>query len=75
MHSLANSNINNQYTITMRNNFDTLKETSENTPNDEYENFVMVHIEAATECITTKPKVKRRFLRESITRKNKITWK
>ena len=56
--SLVNSNISNQYTLTVRNKFDTLKETSErHTPSYEYENFVINLIEAAAECITTKPGV------------------
>ena len=38
---------------------DILQETSKtHTPNDEYENFFTAHIEAAAECIITKPTAK-----------------
>ena len=38
--------------IIVRNKFDTLQETSERqTLNDEYENLVTTHMEAAAECI------------------------
>ena len=38
--------------ITLRNKFDALQEISEtSTPNNEYENFINAHIEAAAECI------------------------
>ena len=44
-----------QYSITVRNKFDILQETSErHTPNDKYENFTSVHLEAAAKCIPTK---------------------
>ena len=44
--------ISDKYTLTQRNKFDTLQDISETlTPNDEYENFVNAHIEAAAECI------------------------
>ena len=32
----------------------------QNTPNDEYENFVNAHIEVAAECIPTKLRAKHR---------------
>ena len=52
---LTNKDIKDEYTLTLRNKFDTLQETTETlTPNDEYENFVNVHLEAAAECIPTK---------------------
>ena len=35
-----------KYALTLRNKFDA------HTPNDEYENFVNTHLEAAAECIT-----------------------
>ena len=55
--SLANCDIRNQYTLTVRNKFDTIQETSaSHTLNDKYENFVTSHKEAAGECITTKPR-------------------
>ena len=44
---------------TRRNKFDTLREKSETfTLNDEYENLVDVHMEAAVECIPTKLRAK-----------------
>ena len=53
--------------ITKRNKFNTLQEISETlTPNDEYENFVKAHIEAAAECIPTKLKAKHRVPWETL---------
>ena len=53
--------------IQARNKFDTLQETSEwHTPNNEYENFVATHIEAATECIPNKARVKCKIPWESV---------
>ena len=50
--------INNKYMITLRNKFDALQDLSEIlTPNDKYENFINVHMEAAAECIPTKHRV------------------
>ena len=41
--------------------FETLQEKTEiRTPNDEYEDFVNAHLEAATNCISTKPRTKYR---------------
>ena len=49
---LNNRDISNKYMITLRNKFDALQEISETlTPNDEYENFINAHMEAAAECI------------------------
>ena len=49
-------------TITLRNKFDALQEISETlTLNDEYENFVNTHMEAAAECIPTKQRAKHRI--------------
>ena len=46
--------ISSKHTITLGNKFDAFQEISETlTPNDEYENFVNAHVEAATECILT----------------------
>ena len=51
--------IRDKYTLTLRNKFDALQEISETpNPNDEYENFVNAHLEAATECIPTKQRAK-----------------
>ena len=52
---LNNRDIRDKYTLTLRNKFDILQEKTETrTPNDEYENFVNAHLEAAAECIPTK---------------------
>ena len=58
---LNNRVISDEYMITLKNKLDALQEISETlTLNDEYENFVNVHMEAATECITTKLRTKHR---------------
>ena len=57
--SLANCDIRDHYTVTVQNKFDTLQETFErHTLNDEYENFVTIHIERAAKYIPIKPKAK-----------------
>ena len=75
--SLNNRGIGNKYMIAVRNKFDNLQEASETlTPNSEYENFINTHMEAAAECIPTKPRAKHRVPWETLViRKNKITWK
>ena len=61
--SIAYCDIINQYKITERDEFYTLKETSErHTPKDEYENFVSTHIETTVQRKTTKLRVKCNFL-------------
>ena len=46
---LNNNDITDKYVLALRNRFDTLQEkTVTRTPNDEYENFVNAHLEAAT---------------------------
>ena len=56
---LNNRDIRDKYVLELRNRFETLQEkTEESTPNDEYENFVNAHLEAAEECIPTKLKTK-----------------
>ena len=58
---LNNKDIRDKYTLTLRNKFDAFQEISETpTPNDEYENFVNVHLEAAAECLPTRQRVKPR---------------
>ena len=42
----------------------TRKDGKKSTPNDEYENFVNAHLEAAAKCISTKLKTKYRAVRE-----------
>ena len=49
------------FNLELRNRFETLQEkTEKGTPNDEYENFVEAHLEAASMCIPTKPRTKYR---------------
>ena len=56
---LNNKDIRDKYALTLRKKFDALQEKTETlTPNDEYENFVKAHLEAATECIPTKQRAK-----------------
>ena len=53
--------------LTPRNKFNALQEISEiPTLNDEYENFVNAHLEAAPECIPTKQKAKLRVPWETV---------
>ena len=55
--SLTKRDISNKYRVSQK--FDTFQEISKtHTPNDEYENFVIAHMEAAAECIATKPNAK-----------------
>ena len=58
---LDNRDIRDKYTWTLRNKFDARQEIS-GTPtlNDEYQNFVNAHSEAAAECILTKQRTKLR---------------
>ena len=58
---LNDRDIRDRYVVELRNRFETLQEkTEKGTPNDEYENFVNAHIEAAAKCIPTKPRTKYR---------------
>ena len=58
---LNNRDIRDKYALELRNRFETLHEKTEKvTPNDEYENFVEAHLEAASKCIPTKPRTKNR---------------
>ena len=53
---LNNRDIRDKYVLELRKRFETLQEKTEKcTPNDEYENFVDAHLEAASKCIPTKP--------------------
>ena len=66
-----NRDISDKYTITLRNEFYTFREISETSiPNDENENFVNNHMEAAVECIPTKSRV----LWETLTVEKNKTW-
>ena len=52
---LNNKDIRDKYVIALRNKFDALqKKTEIHTPNDEYENFVNAHLEAAAKYLRTK---------------------
>ena len=63
--SLLNSR--DKYDLTLRNKFDALQEKTETpTPNDEYENSVNAHLEAAAECIPTKQRGKPRVPWETL---------
>ena len=58
---LNNRDIRDKYALELRNRFETLQEKTEKvTRNDEYENFVEAHLEAASKCIPTKPRTKYR---------------
>ena len=62
-----NRDIRDKYALTLRNKFDELQDkTKSHTPNDEYENFVNAHLEAAAECIPTKQKAKPIVSRETL---------
>ena len=62
---LNNRDIRDKYALKLRNRFETLQEKTEKvTPNDEYENFVEEHLEAASKCIPTKLRTKYRVPRE-----------
>ena len=64
---LNNRDIRDKYVVELRNKFETLQEkTEKGTPNDEYENFINVHLEAAAKCIPTKPKTKYRVPWETL---------
>ena len=64
---LTNRDISDKYTITLRNKCNALQEISETlTPNDEYENFIKAHTEAAAECIPTKLRARHRVPWETL---------
>ena len=55
---LNNKDIRDKYVLAIRNKFDALQEKTEIlTPNDEYENFVNAHLEAAVKYIQKKKKL------------------
>ena len=61
---LNNRNIRDKYVLALSNWFKTRqKKTEKGTPNDEYENFVNVHLVAAAKCIPIKPRTKYRVPR------------
>ena len=55
---LNNRDIRDKYVLELRNRFEKLQKTGKGVPNDEYENFVEAHLEAASKCISTKPRTK-----------------
>ena len=64
---MNNRDIRDKYVLELRNRFETLQEkTEKSTPNDEYENFVNAHLEAAAKCIPTKLKTKYRIPWETL---------
>ena len=64
---LTNKDVRDKYVLELRNRFETLQEkTEKSTPNDEYENFVNAHLEAAAKYIPTKIKTKYRVPWETL---------
>ena len=64
---MNNRDIRDKYVLELRNRFETLQEkTEKSTPNDEYENFVNAHLEAAAKYIPTKLKTKYRVPWETL---------
>ena len=64
---LNNRDVRDKYVLELRNRYETLQEkTEKGTPNDEYENFVNAHLEAAAKCIPTKPRTKYRVPWETL---------
>ena len=65
--TLNNKDVRDKYVLELRNRFETLQEkTEKSTPNDEYENFVNAHLEAAAKHIPTKIKTKYRVPWETL---------
>ena len=63
---LNNRDMRDKYVLELRNRFETLQEKTEKSTNDEYENFVNAHLEAAAKCIPTKLKTKYRVPWETL---------
>ena len=64
---LKNRDIRDEYMLTLRNKFDALQKILKTpTLNDEYENFINAHLEAAAECIPTKLRTKSRVPWETL---------
>ena len=64
---LNNRDIRDKYVLELRNRFEALQEkTEKDTPNDEYDNFVNAHLEAAVNCIPTKPRTEYRVSWETV---------
>ena len=63
---LNNWHIRDKYALTLGNKFSVQQKSETHTPNDEYDNFVNAHLEAAAECITTEQRTKPRVPRETL---------
>ena len=64
---LHNKDIRDKYVLALKNKFDILREKTEiHTLNDEYENFVNAHLEAAAKYIPTKLRTKSRVPWETL---------
>ena len=61
----------NKYVLALGNKLDALQKTEIRTQNDEYENFVNAHPEAAAKCILTKPRTKSRVPWETLAAREK----
>ena len=69
---LNDRDIRDKYVLELRYRFETLqKKTDKGTTNDEYENFVNAHLEAAAKCIPTKPGTKYGVPWETVTVREK----
>ena len=68
---LNNMDIKDKYTLALRNKFDALQKSEIRTPNDEYENFVNAHLEAAAKCIPTTLRTKSRVSWETLVAREK----
>ena len=64
---LNNRDIKDKYALALINKFNALQEKIEtHTSNDEYEKFIIAHLEATAECIPTKPRTKPRVPLEKL---------
>ena len=64
---LNNRDFGDKFVFKLGNTFETLqKKIEKGSPNDEYENFVNAHLEAAAKCIKTKPRTKYRVPWETL---------
>ena len=68
---LNNRDIRDKYALTLRNKFDALQKIETHTPNDENENFINAHLEAAAEYIPTKQRTKSRVPWETLVAREK----
>ena len=70
---LNNKDITYKYVIVLRNKFNALQEKTETrTPNDEHENFIHAHLEAAAKYIPTKHRTKSRVPWETLAVREKL---